>query len=122
TAADATTQAPARADAPSQNGATRLRPWRNPWRKPWMLESFTWLYLIWSLVPIALAVLFSFNNGKSQAVWQGFSWRWYFTDPVNSVAHSTVLQLAVLQTLKLSAYTTLIAIPLGVTFALGIHR
>jgi spermidine/putrescine transport system permease protein len=67
-------------------------------------------------------VLFSFNNGKSQAVWQGFSWRWYFTDPVNSVAHSTDLQLAVLQTLKLSAYTTLIAVPLGVTFALGIHR
>ena len=39
-----------------------------------------------------------------------------------SVAHSNVLQLAVLQTLKLSAYTTLIAVPLGVTFALGIHR
>jgi spermidine/putrescine transport system permease protein len=99
-------------------------PWpkRNPWRHPWFLESFTWLYLIWSLVPIALAVLFSFNNGKSQAVWQGFSWRWYFTDPINSVAHNTVLQLSVLQTLKLSAYTTVIAIPLGVTFALGIHR
>jgi spermidine/putrescine transport system permease protein len=99
-------------------------PWPrlSPWRHAWFLEGFTWLYLIWSLVPIALAVLFSFNNGKSQAVWQGFSWRWYFTDPVNSVAHSNVLQLAILQTLKLSAYTTLIAIPLGVLFALGIHR
>jgi spermidine/putrescine transport system permease protein len=107
--------------------ATQTRsylPWRNrnPWHHPWLLESFTWLYLIWSLVPIALAVLFSFNSGKSQAVWQGFSLRWYITDPLNSVAHSTVLQLAVLQTLKLSTYTTLIAIPLGVTFALGIHR
>ena len=97
-------------------------PKRNPWRHPWFLEGFTWLYLIWSLVPIVLAVLFSFNNGKSQAVWQGFSWRWYFSDPVNSIAHSNVLQLAVLQTLKLSAYATLIAVPLGVTFALGIHR
>ena len=105
--------------------ATRASfPWprRNPWRHPWILESFTWLYLIWSLVPIVLAVLFSFNNGKSQAVWQGFSWRWYITDPLNSVAHDPVLQLAILQTLKLSAYTTAIAIPLGVTFALGIHR
>jgi spermidine/putrescine transport system permease protein len=110
---------------PAPEAATRAkRPllWRNPWRHPWFLEGFTWLYLIWSLVPIVLAVLFSFNNGKSQAVWQGFSWRWYFTDPVNSVAHSTVLQLAVLQTIKLSVYTTAIAIPLGVTFALGIHR
>jgi len=122
TAADATTKAPARADAPSQPGATRLRPWRNPWRKPWLLESFTWLYLIWSLVPIALAVLFSFNNGKSQAVWQGFSWRWYFTDPVNSVWHNPALHAAVFQTLKLSVYTTLIAVPLGVAFALGINR
>jgi spermidine/putrescine transport system permease protein len=122
TAAGATTEASARADASSQNGATRLRPWRNPWRKPWLLESFTWLYLIWSLVPIALAVLFSFNNGKSQAVWQGFSWRWYFTDPVNSVWHNPALHAAVFQTLKLSVYTTLIAVPLGVAFALGINR
>jgi glutamate-1-semialdehyde 2,1-aminomutase len=51
---------------------------------PWFLEGFTWLYLIWSLVPIAIAALFSFNKGKSQASWQGFSWRWYFKDPVNS--------------------------------------
>jgi spermidine/putrescine transport system permease protein len=122
TAAGATTETSARASASSQNGATRLRPWRNPWRKPWLLESFTWLYLIWSLVPIALAVLFSFNNGKSQAVWQGFSWRWYFTDPVNSVWHNPALHAAVFQTLKLSVYTTLIAVPLGVAFALGINR
>ena len=115
-----TTAAPATSAAPAKAGL----PWprRNPWRHPWFLEGFTWLYLIWSLVPIALAVLFSFNNGKSQSVWQGFSWRWYFTDPVNSVAHNSVLQLAILQTVKLSAYTTLIAVPLGVTFALGIHR
>jgi spermidine/putrescine transport system permease protein len=107
----------------SGTGSTsRWRPWRNPWRHPWLLEGFTWLYLVWSLVPIALAVLFSFNNGKSQATWQGFSWRWYFTDPVNSVLHSTALQDAVVQTLRLSVYTTLIAVPLGVAFALGINR
>jgi spermidine/putrescine transport system permease protein len=116
------TSAPAASGTAAQAKTGLPWPKRNPWRHPWFLESFTWLYLIWSLVPIALAVLFSFNNGKSQSVWQGFSWRWYFTDPINSVAHSNTLQLAVLQTIKLSAYTTLIAIPLGVTFALGIHR
>ena len=73
-------------------------------------------------MPIALAVLFSFNDGKSQSVWQGFSWRWYFTDPVNSVLHNPQLHAAVLQTLRLSVYTTLIAVPLGVAFALGINR
>jgi spermidine/putrescine transport system permease protein len=118
-----TGQAGAAAQRDAAGRTARWRaPWRNPWRHPWFLEGFTWLYLIWSLVPIAIAVLFSFNNGKSQATWQGFSWRWYFTDPVNSVLHSNVLQDAVLQTLRLSVYTTLIAVPLGVAFALGINR
>ena len=100
----------------------RLLPRRNPWGHPWFLEGFTWLYLVWSLVPIGIAVLFSFNNGRSQSAWQGFSWRWYFTDPVNSVLHNPQLHAAVLQTVRLSVYTTLIAVPLGVAFALGINR
>jgi spermidine/putrescine transport system permease protein len=91
-------------------------------RRAVLLEAFTWLYLIWSLVPIGLAVLFSFNNGKSQAVWQGFSWRWYFKDPVNSVLHDPQLHAAVIQTVRLSVLTTVIAVPLGVAFALGINR
>ena len=53
----------------------------------WFLEGFTWLYVAWSILPIGIAVLFSFNNGKSQSAWQGFSWRWYVTDPINSVWH-----------------------------------
>jgi spermidine/putrescine transport system permease protein len=109
-------------DPTTRTGLGRLRPGRNPWRHPWFLEGFTWLYLIWSLLPIAMAVLFSFNNGKSQSVWQGFSWRWYFADPVNSVLHDPNLRAAVEQTLRLSVYTTLIAVPLGVAFALGINR
>ena len=51
---------------------------------------------LWSLVPIALAVLFSFNDGKSQSVWQGFSMRWYTGDPLNSVLHNPTLHAAVL--------------------------
>ena len=96
--------------------------WRNPWGHPWFLEGFTWLYLIWSLVPIVIAVLFSFNNGRSQSSWQGFSWRWYFSDPVNSVLHDPQLHAAVIQTVRLSVLTTVIAVPLGVAFALGINR
>jgi spermidine/putrescine transport system permease protein len=113
--------ATARAAAP-QRGLRRLMPRRNPWGHPWLLEGFTWLYLIWSLVPIALAVLFSFNNGRSQSLWQGFSWRWYFSDPLNSVLHNPQLHAAVIQTVVLSAWTTVIAVPLGVAFALGINR
>jgi spermidine/putrescine transport system permease protein len=115
------TQVPATGVEPSVR-ARKWRPGRNPWRHPWFLEGFTWLYLVWSIVPIALAVLFSFNNGHSQSVWQGFSWRWYFADPVNSVLHDPALHAAVVQTVRLAVFTTLIAVPLGVAFALGISR
>jgi spermidine/putrescine transport system permease protein len=100
----------------------RRRGFRNPWRRPWFLEGFTWLYLLWSLAPIVIAVLFSFNKGKSQSGYQGLSFRWYWGDPVNSVFHNPQLQSAVFTTLKLSGLTTLIAVPLGVAFALGINR
>jgi spermidine/putrescine transport system permease protein len=112
----------ASSESPATTPARRTRPWRNPWRHPWFLEGFTWLYLLWSLAPIVIAVLFSFNKGKSQATYQGLSLRWYWGDPVNSVFHNPQLQSAVFTTLKLSAYTTLIAVPIGVAFALGINR
>jgi spermidine/putrescine transport system permease protein len=117
------TPAPAeRTDTAGRAGIRRLWPRRNPWRHPWFLEGFTWLYLLWSLVPVAIAVIFSFNNGQSQSVWQGFSWRWYFADPVNSVLHDPNLHAAVIQTVRLAVYVTVITVPLGVAFALGINR
>jgi spermidine/putrescine transport system permease protein len=120
----ATAAPSAQTGSPQARGQAGRPPrlWRNPWRHPVFLEGFTWLYLIWSIVPIGLAVLFSFNNGKSQSSWQGFSWRWYFTDPVNSVLHDPQLHAAVITTLRLSIYTTAIAVPIGVAFALGINR
>ena len=122
TATSAPAQASEQSGTQARSGLSRLLPRRNPWGHPWFLEGFTWLYLIWSLVPIGIAVLFSFNNGKSQSAWQGFSWRWYFGDPVNSVLHNPQLHAAVIQTVRLSVLTTLIAVPLGVAFALGINR
>jgi spermidine/putrescine transport system permease protein len=112
--------APAKAPAPARP-ISRWNP-RNPWRHPWFLEGFTWLYLVWSLVPIVIAVLFSFNKGRSQATYQGLSWHWYFGDKTNSVWHNAQLHAAVIQTVRLSVLTTLIAVPLGVAFALGINR
>ncbi|MGH9299829.1 MAG: ABC transporter permease, partial [Acidimicrobiales bacterium] len=99
-----------------------LLPRPRPWRRAWFLEGFTWLYLIWSIVPIGVAALFSFNKGKSQSAWQGFSFRWYAGDPLNSVLHDPTLHSAVIQTLRLGLFTTVITVPLGVAFAIGIDR
>jgi spermidine/putrescine transport system permease protein len=99
---------------------SRLRP--NPWRRPWAMEGFTWLYIIWSLAPIAIAILFSFNSGASQSTWQGFSTKWYVGSWDNSVLHNPALHQAVIQTLILSGLTTVICVPIGVGFAIGIDR
>jgi spermidine/putrescine transport system permease protein len=109
---------PARPEPP-QSGD---RPRGNPWRRPWALEGFTWLYILWSIVPIAIAVLFSFNKGASQATWQGFSTKWYVGNQVTSVLHNPSLHHAVIQTLILGGLTTLICVPIGVGFAIGIDR
>jgi len=115
--------APVEAEVPIlEAAAPRPRPWRNPWRKPRFLAGFTWAYLVWSIAPVAIAVLFSFNAGRSRSAWQGFSWRWYFGDPVLSVWHDPSLHSALFQTLRLATLTTLIAVPLGVAFAIGIDR
>ena len=122
TAGSAATGASTTATArPEARPVGRWNP-RNPWRHAWFLEGFTWLYLVWSLVPIGIAVLFSFNKGRSQATYQGLSMRWYWGDKTNSVLHNAQLHAAVIQTVRLSVLTTLIAVPLGVAFAIGINR
>jgi spermidine/putrescine transport system permease protein len=95
---------------------------RDPWRKPRVLVAITIGYLVWSLLPVAVAVLFSFNNGRSRTSWQGFSMRWYWGDPIRSVWHDDSLHTAVVQTIKLGVITTVITVPLGVLFAIGIDR
>jgi len=112
-----TTSSPSRAELVSGG-----RPRGNPWRRPYAMEGFTWLYIVWSIVPIAIAVLFSFNNGASQATWQGFSTKWYVGNQVTSVLHNPSLHHAVIQTIVLAVLTTLICVPIGVCFAIGIDR
>ena len=99
-----------------------VRWWRDPWRKPRILVAVTIGYLLWSLLPVLVAVMFSFNDGRSRTSWQGFSMRWYYGDPIRSVWHDDALQTALIQTLKLGVVTTLITVPLGVALAIGLDR
>jgi spermidine/putrescine transport system permease protein len=94
---------------------------RNPWARPRFLWVVGIAYVLWTLVPIGIAVLFSFNATRSLTSWQGFSSRWYVSD-VSSVLHDPQLRGALLQSLKLSSLTVLIAVPFGVGFALALDR
>ena len=96
--------------------------WNNPWRPPRFLIAITAGYLAWSLLPVLIAVAYSFNNGRSRTTWQGFSFKWYWGDSTLSVWHNDALHTALLQTMKLGLITTLITVPLGVLFAIGIDR
>ena len=95
---------------------------RNPWGRPRFLVLVTWAYIVWSIVPVLIAVQFSFNATRSRTVWQGFSTRWYWGDPVDSVWHDPTLRQAAVQSLKLASADVLIATPIGVLLAIGLAR
>jgi spermidine/putrescine transport system permease protein len=97
---------------------------RNPWGKPRFLPLMTALYVLWSIIPVAIAIMFSFNAGRSRSVWQGFSTRWYVGTPeaAESVLYDPTLLSALTQSLKLAILTMLVAAPLGVALAIGLAR
>ena len=94
---------------------------RNPWAKPRALVVVAVIYILWSILPVAIAVLFAFNNGRSRTTWQGFSFRW-FTGATGSVLHDPSLQGALKHTLILAVICVGVAVPLGVALALGLQR
>ncbi len=94
---------------------------RNPWGRPRFLVLVTAVYILWSLIPVAIAVMFAFNDGRSRTAWQGFSLRW-FNGESGSVLHEPGLQGALRHTLFLGVLCVCIATPLGVALALGLQR
>jgi len=78
--------------------------------------------VLWAIVPVIIAVQFSFNETRSRTVWAGFSTRWYWGDPVDSIWHDPTLRDAAVQSLKLAGADVLIATPIGVLLAIGLAR
>lgn len=106
-------------------------PWRNPWRRPWFLSTLTWVYILWTLVPVLIAIQFSFNDSRSRSSWQGFTLDWYCCGTEGSIAEgASVLgaggnpQLlnSLQNSLTLAVMTTLVAVPIGTALALGLTR
>jgi spermidine/putrescine transport system permease protein len=95
---------------------------RNPWGRPRALVVITGIYIGWSILPVAVAILFAFNAGRSRTTWQGFSLRWFTGDRFGSVLHDPDLQNALKHTLLLAILSVVIATPLGVTLAMGLQR
>ncbi|HEY2717251.1 MAG TPA: ABC transporter permease [Solirubrobacterales bacterium] len=102
---------------------SRLPAWlTNPWGRPRFLAITTWAYIAWALLPMLAAIAFSFNDGRSRSVWQGFSTRWWWGDPDLSVFHDPTYTNALLHSLQLAGFDMLIATPLGFLLAIGLSR
>lgn len=95
---------------------------RDPWRRPRLLQGLTFAYIAWTILPVVIAIGFSFNAGRSRSSWQGLSVRWWVGDPYDSLWHDADLKRALLQTFLLATCTVVIAVPIGTAFAIGIDR
>jgi spermidine/putrescine transport system permease protein len=85
----------------------------------WSLVVYTLLAVIYLLLPVAVIILFSFNDpkGKSNFVWQGFTIK-YWLDPFGPLGLSD----AVLLSLAIAILSTAIATALGTLIALALER
>jgi len=99
---------------------------RSALSNPWGRTRFLWVigigYVVWTMIPIVYAIVFSFNETRSISSFTGFSLRWWLSDPDDSLLQDPAIRHAIVQTLKLASLTTLLAVPLGVAFALGLDR
>jgi spermidine/putrescine transport system permease protein len=82
-----------------------------------LLGVWTGFVLLFFYLPIAVLVLFSFNQSKLNIVWTGFTLDWY-----TSLWHDTVLVRALQNSLIVAVFTTLISLVLGTAGAWLLYR
>ena len=78
--------------------------------------SYIALILLFLYSPIAVMIAFSFNEGKSRAMWEGFSFKWY----ARLFENADILD-ALKVTLIVAAIATVVSVILGTLGAIGIH-
>jgi spermidine/putrescine transport system permease protein len=95
----------------------RPRRRRRPGR--FVLPIYTHLVIIWLFAPIAVMILFAFNNthGKYNLIWQGFTAKWF----ANPFAIPT-LTSALVTSLVTATLAAVLATVLGTLIALASHR
>ncbi|MGA4996321.1 ABC transporter permease [Nonomuraea bangladeshensis] len=86
-----------------------------------LLHIWTWLVIVWLSSPIAVMVLFGFNDkqSKSNTTWQGFTLRWY-----GELFEIADLTTALRNTLVIAVASTAVTVVIGTMLglALGRHR
>lgn len=73
---------------------------------------FVFLY-----APIFAMILFSFNDSKSMAKWQGFTFKWY-----QELMHNEAILSALRTTILVAVIASIVATIIGTLSAIGIHK
>jgi putrescine transport system permease protein len=73
--------------------------------------------LLFLYVPIAILILYSFNDGRLVTVWSGFSLRWY-----RALFHDRQMLEAIWTTLRVGAVSATVATVLGTLAAVALVR
>jgi spermidine/putrescine transport system permease protein len=84
-----------------------------------ILTVYSILFFAYLLLPIAVVVVFSFNNptGKFNYTWQGFTWdNWHYWDGVPGIRSAIILSL------EIALVASLVATALGTLIALALVR
>ena len=90
-------------------------------RRRWtrlILPAYTWLMIAYFCLPIAVMIVFGFNDtkGRLNLRWQGFTLTWYrdlFSIPALSTALRNSLLIAVITTVVATVLGTMVGIALG---------
>ena len=84
-----------------------------------VLTAYSILFFIYLMLPIAVVVIFSFNNpvGRFNYTWQGFTWdNWRYWDGVPGIRSAIILSL------EIALIASLVATALGTLIALALVR
>ena len=82
-----------------------------------ILYSYIWLVYAFLYAPIAVVIVYSFNNARLSKDWRGFTWQWY-----ESLFSNQSLIDAALNSLLLAVCVATLATVLGCLAALCLHR
>ncbi len=85
---------------------------RKPWLRLWLAATFVFLY-----APIAILILFSFNDSRRNIVWQGFTLDYY----AKAWGNASLIE-AFANSLMIAAISTALSTAIGALLALALWR
>ena len=81
------------------------------------LVSYSWLILLFLYFPMMVLMVYSFNDSRINAEWEGFTFHWY----IDLFQKQDVID-AFVNSITIAVITTIVTTVLGVFFAIALHR